>query len=71
MLRITPSDREALRLLATGHSKDDVATGLGMTAAEVETQLRTLFAAMGVASEAEAIAAAHRRGLLPCERLTY
>jgi DNA-binding CsgD family transcriptional regulator len=64
MLQITPSDREALRLLATGYSKDDVAMGLGISTREMETRLTKLFAAMGAATQAEAIAAAQRRGLL-------
>jgi len=64
MLQITPSDRQALRLLAIGHSKDDVAVGLGISAPEMETQLAKLFAAMGAATQAEAIAVAQRRGLI-------
>jgi DNA-binding CsgD family transcriptional regulator len=64
MLQITPSDREALRLLATGRSTGDVAAGLGISAVEMATQLRRLFAAMGAATQAEAIADAQRRGLL-------
>lgn len=63
-LLITPWDREALQLLAKGHTKDDVALGLGMSTLDVATQLTKLFAAMGAATEAEAVAAAHRRGLL-------
>jgi DNA-binding CsgD family transcriptional regulator len=49
MLQITPSDREALRLLATGRSTGDVAAGLGISAVEMATQLERLFAAMGSA----------------------
>src|SRR5215471_12324833 len=64
ILQITPSDREALRLLAAGHSNDDVALGLGISARAIEAQLVKLFAAMGAATPAEAVAAAHRRGLL-------
>ena len=64
MLQITHSDREALRLLASGHSKDDVAVGLGVSTREMETLLANLFAAMGAATQAEAIVAAERRGLL-------
>jgi len=64
ILLIAPSDREALRLLAAGHSKDVVAVGLGISTREMETQLAELFAAMGAATQAEAIVAAQRRGLL-------
>jgi len=63
-LRITPGDRQALRLLAAGHSKAELAATLGLATREVETQLARLFAAMGAATLAEAIAAAERRGLL-------
>src|SRR4029450_13142808 len=40
MLQITPSDREDLRLLATGHSTGDVA-GLGISTVEMATQLES------------------------------
>jgi hypothetical protein len=41
-----------------------VAADLGVDTLECETLLRRLFAVMGAATQAEAIAAAHRRGLL-------
>jgi DNA-binding CsgD family transcriptional regulator len=63
-LRITPSERRALQLLASGHTTIDVAAGLGISAPETETLLTALFTAMGAAGRAEAVAAAHRRGLL-------
>jgi DNA-binding CsgD family transcriptional regulator len=63
-LRITPSERKALQLLAGGHTTSGVAAGLGISAPETETLLTALFAAMGAAGRAEAVAAAHRRGLL-------
>ena len=63
-LRITPREREALQLLARGHTTAGVAAGLGLGAQDIERLLDQLFAAMGAASRAEAIAAAKRRGLL-------
>ena len=63
-LRITPDQRLALQLLASGHSTSVVAAGLGVGTQEIDTLLATLFAEMGAASQAEAVAAAHRRGLL-------
>lgn len=63
-LRITPRERHALQLLASGHTTTGVAAGLGMGPHEIETLLDTLFAAMGAASRTEAVAAAQRRGLL-------
>src|SRR5262249_49167078 len=63
-LWITPGDRQALRLLAAGHSNGDVAADLGISTREMETLLTKLFAAMGAATQAEAIAAAQSGGLL-------
>lgn len=63
-LRITPDERLALQLLASGHTLRAVAAGLGIETKEMEALLATLFTAMGAATRAEAIAAAHRRGLL-------
>lgn len=67
-VQITPSERHALQLLANGHTTDDVAAGLGMGAIETEILLTRLFAALGVISEAEAVAAAHKRGLVSCDQ---
>ena len=64
ILQITPWEREALRLLATGRSRDDAALGLGIGAQDMETHLAKLFAAMGVTTQTEAIAVARKRGLL-------
>jgi DNA-binding CsgD family transcriptional regulator len=63
-LQITPWERQALQLLADGDTTIDVAIGLGMSTLEAETLLTRLFAAMGAATQVEAIAAAHKRGLL-------
>jgi DNA-binding CsgD family transcriptional regulator len=66
-LQITPSERHALQLLANGYATNDVAIGLGISPVETEVLLTRLFAALGAASRAEAIAAAHKRGLVLCE----
>lgn len=66
-LQITPSERRALQLLANGYTTNDVATGLGIGTVETNVLLTRLFAALGAASQGEAIAAAHRRGLVSCE----
>jgi DNA-binding CsgD family transcriptional regulator len=66
-LQITPSERHALRLLANGHTAKDVAAGLRMGTVDAEVLLRGLFTALGAATEAEAIAAARRRGLVSWE----
>lgn len=64
MLRITPSERHALQLLAQGYAPIDVAAGLGISSRETEAMLARLFGAMGAATATEAVALAHRRGLL-------
>ena len=64
MLHITPWERSALELLATGTDTSEMASRLGMPEPEIQVRLRTLFARMGAASPADAIAAAVRRGLL-------
>ena len=68
-LQITPSERQALQLLANGRTRHEVAADLGIDAIEIEMVLTRLFVTMGADTQAEAIAAAHRRGLLtqePC-----
>jgi DNA-binding NarL/FixJ family response regulator len=64
VLQITPWERTALQLLASGTATNALADRLGMNEYEVESHLNILFARMGVASRAEALDAAFRRGLL-------
>jgi len=63
-LHITPWERQALQLLASGNTTDAVALGLGMSTLETENLLTGVLAAMGAATRAEAVAVAHKRGLL-------
>ena len=64
MLRITPSERRALELLAAGIATNELASRLGLSTAEIDAHLASLFARMGAASRTEAVAFAMRRGLL-------
>jgi DNA-binding CsgD family transcriptional regulator len=64
MLYLTHREREALQLLADGRARTDIACGLGVSERAIDAHLTALFARMGAASRAEAIAAASRRGLL-------
>jgi DNA-binding CsgD family transcriptional regulator len=64
VLCITPRERNALQLLADGHTTHELSRHLWASAAAIDSLLEELFAVMGVASEAEAIAAAHMRGVL-------
>jgi LuxR family transcriptional regulator, quorum-sensing system regulator BjaR1 len=63
-LRITPRERQALQLLADGETPSQVSIRLGISATETEALLSRLFAAMGAATRADAVASAQRRGLL-------
>jgi DNA-binding CsgD family transcriptional regulator len=64
VLHITPSEREALQLLAEGKAIGDIAACLAVNAADVGSSLRVLFVRMGVTTRHEAIASAVRRGLV-------
>ncbi|HYS27397.1 MAG TPA: LuxR C-terminal-related transcriptional regulator [Vicinamibacterales bacterium] len=64
VLHITPWERGVLEQLASGAATTDIARRLGVNDREIESSLATLFARMGVASRAEAVAVASRRGLL-------
>ena len=64
MLHITPWERSALELLATGTSMTGMASLFEVSASEIEQRLGALFARMGAASATEAVHAAARRGLL-------
>jgi DNA-binding CsgD family transcriptional regulator len=63
-LQITPSERDALELLANGTTTDEIARCLGVAMSEVEARLAALFAKMGTATRGDAVAAAFRRGLV-------
>lgn len=64
VLHITPADRNALQLLANGTDAIAIASGLGLPESEIDSHLTTLFARIGAASPAEAVAIALKRGLL-------
>ena len=68
VLRITPAERHALRLLAHGKPIDDVAVALDVGSSAVESDLNELFARMGVSGIAAAVEDAFRRGLLVTEQ---
>jgi DNA-binding NarL/FixJ family response regulator len=64
MIQITPWERTALELLAAGRTPSQIGRHLGTGDDEVELRLSRLFTKMGAATQAEAVAAASRRGLL-------
>jgi DNA-binding CsgD family transcriptional regulator len=63
-LHITPMERTALQLLASGTPNQEIARCLRISEHEVEDHLLALFERMGAASRVDAVAAAERRGLV-------
>ena len=61
---LSQREREILALLADGLGNKQIAARLGISSSTVKTHLELLFGKLGVASRAEAVAAAVRRGLL-------
>jgi len=66
-LQITPRERQALQLLAGGHTRTELGRALGMGMVEIEALLTGVFTALGATTQAEAITAADKRGLVTCE----
>jgi DNA-binding CsgD family transcriptional regulator len=64
ILQITPSERDTLQLLAQGVPRSQIGAMLGLSPGDIDPFLGALFARLGVASRAEAIRVASRRGLL-------
>jgi DNA-binding CsgD family transcriptional regulator len=64
MLQITPLERAALQLLADGRAPREIAERLRLSESTVDARLALLYARMGVAGPSDAIATAHRRGLI-------
>lgn len=61
---LTPREREVVRLVAEGRTNREIAAQLGIGSETVKTLLARSFAKLGVRRRAEAVAAAHERGLL-------
>ena len=61
---LTQREREILSLLADGLGNKQIAARLGISPSTVKTHLELLFDKLEVASRAEAVAVAVRRGLL-------
>jgi DNA-binding NarL/FixJ family response regulator len=64
-LSLTPREREILTSIDRGESVKQTARSLGITAKTVENLQGRLFRKLGVRNRAQAVAAAHNRGLLP------
>src|SRR5205085_6850180 len=62
--RLTRRQMEVLRLLGDGASTDDIAASLYLSRETVRNHIRHLLRALGAHSRLEAVAVAHRNGLL-------
>jgi PAS domain S-box-containing protein len=61
---LTPRQQEVLQLLADGASTDDIARRLHLSKETVRNHVRGVLRALGSHSRLEAVAIAHRRGLV-------
>ena len=64
VLQITPSERDALQLVAQGAPTSRIGVMLGLAPADIDPFLAALFARLGANSRADATRVASRRGLL-------
>ena len=64
VLRITPSERDTLQLLAQGAPTSQIGAMLDLSPADIDPFLVALFRRLGVTSRADAVRVASRRGLL-------
>ena len=60
---LTPRELEVLRLLVAGRSNPEIAAALFISPRTATTHVSHIFAKLGVATRAEAVAFAHRHGL--------
>lgn len=61
---LTPREREVLALVAHGRTNREIAEQLGLGEESVKTYLERAYGKLGVSRRAEAVAEAHRLGLL-------
>lgn len=61
---LSPRERQVLELVAAGATNREIAAALGLGGETVKTLLARTFAKLGVRRRAEAVSAAHARGLL-------
>jgi len=62
--RLTPRQRDVLNLLAAGASTDQIAADLTLSRETVRNHIRRILGALGARSRLEAVAIAHRAGLV-------
>jgi DNA-binding CsgD family transcriptional regulator len=64
LLRLSPREVDVLHLLASGKSNKEIAAALGMSVRTLERHIANLYAKIDAVGRADAIAFAHRHGLL-------
>lgn len=62
---LTPREQEVLRLVATGHSNDEIAASLTISVHTVKSHIRNILAKLHVSQRQEAARYAQREGLIP------
>jgi DNA-binding NarL/FixJ family response regulator len=65
---LTRREGEILRQLMLGLSNKSIAANLALTVGTVKTHVKSILAKLEAASRTEAVALAHRRGIMPEER---
>lgn len=61
---LTQRERSVLRMLPTQRSISEIAEDLTVSDSTVKTHVRAIYGKLGVSSRRDAVAAAHRRGVL-------
>ncbi len=61
---LTPREREVIQLVARGRANKEIATALGIGEGTIKAHLKSVFGKLGALSRTEAVALAHRRGLV-------
>jgi DNA-binding NarL/FixJ family response regulator len=62
--RLSPREREVLRLVAAGKSNKEIAAALHVTERTVKFHVTSIFNKLGAENRAQAVAIAHERGLV-------
>ena len=64
-IHLTPREQQVLALLASGLGQKDIAAALVISEKTVATHIQRLLTKLGAHSRAQAVATAHREGLVP------
>jgi DNA-binding NarL/FixJ family response regulator len=70
-LRLSPREREILKLLTEGQTQKQIAAALVISPKTVATHIQHLLGKLGVNSRAQAVAVAYRRGLVDLDVVAH